>query len=232
MRALIVDDEPLARQRLKRLLAECPDVSVIGEAGDTAAAAAMLPREPDLIFLDIEMPGETGLDWAERLRDLPVPPAIIFTTAHPQHALEAFRSSPVDYLLKPVEPERLASAMARVRQVTRAQQQQEPTLTVRLGRHDRVLRASELVAIFAEQKYARIVFDDGEALVSESLKDLEQQFDQWLIRIHRHSLVSRQRLKEIELDSEGRHLARIAGLDEQPEISRRALRQVREMLGL
>lgn len=232
MRALIVDDEPLARQRLKRLLAECPDVSVIGEAGDTAAAAGLLPREPDLIFLDIEMPGETGLDWAERLRNLPVPPAIIFTTAHPQHALDAFRSSPVDYLLKPVEPERLASAMARVRQITRAQQQQEPTLTVRLGRHDRVLRASELVAIFAEQKYARIVFDDGEALVGESLKDLEQQFDQWLIRIHRHSLVSRQRLKEIELDSDGRHLARVAGLDEQPEISRRALRQVREMLGL
>lgn len=232
MRALIVDDEPLARQRLKRLLAECPDVSVIGEAGDTAAAAGLLLREPDLIFLDIEMPGETGLDWAERLRALPVPPAIIFTTAHPQHALDAYRSSPVDYLLKPIEPERLVSAMARVRQITRAQQQQEPTLTVRLGRHDRVLRASELVAIFAEQKYARIVFDEGEALVSESLRELEQQFDQWLIRIHRHSLVSRQRLKEIELDSDGGHRARVAGLDEQPEISRRALRQVREMLGL
>lgn len=231
MRALIVDDEPLARQRLKRLLADCPDISVTGEAGNTAAANALLSQEPDLIFLDIEMPGENGLDWAYRLRSLPVPPAIIFTTAHPEHALDAFRSSPVDYLLKPIEPERLNSALSRVRQITRAQQQQQPSLRVRIGRQDRLLRASELIAVFAEQKYARIVFEGGEALVSDSLKDLERQFTGWLVRIHRHTLVSRQRLTEVVQDSQGRHVAHVRGLDEHPEISRRALKAIRDLLG-
>jgi len=231
MRALIVDDEPLARQRLKRLLADCPDICVIGEAGNTAVAGELLAHEPDLVFLDIEMPGESGLDWANRLRNLPVPPAIIFTTAHPEHALAAFRSSPVDYLLKPVEPERLTSALSRVRQITRAQQQQEPGMTVRIGRQSRLLRASELIGVFAEQKYARVVFEGGEALVGDSLKDIEQQFDSWLIRIHRHTLVSRQRLTEIVQDAQGRHLAHVTGLTEQPEISRRALKNIREILG-
>jgi len=104
MNVLLVDDEPLARARLRRLLQVHPDIQVMGEAGSAEVAERALNDEPDLIFLDIEMPGESGLAWAARLRQRAVPPAIIFTTAHPQHALDAFVSSPVDYLLKPIEP--------------------------------------------------------------------------------------------------------------------------------
>ncbi len=227
MRVLIVDDEPLARARLRRLLAADSSLVVIGEAAHTRAAEALLALDPDLVLLDIDMPGENGLDFARRLRARPVPPAIIFTTAHPQHALDAFASSPVDYLLKPIEADRLAAAVHRARQPTRAQQDHEPKLRVLIGRQTRQLAASELIAAISEDKYTRLIHADGEVLIEQSLKEIENRFAPYLLRLHRHSLAHRGRIRALDRGSDGQYRARIEGLAEPLEISRRCLPAVR-----
>lgn len=231
MRALIVDDEPLARVRLRRMLDAYPGIVVIGEAGHTAAAEALLDRDPDLVFLDIEMPGESGLDWATRLRERPLPPAIIFTTAHPQHALDAFTAGPVDYLLKPIEQDRLTQAIVRARQPTRAQQDREPSLSIQIGRAQRLIRASQVIAVLSEDKYTRLIHSTGEALIDQSLKEIEVLMGDYVLRLHRHSLVNRARLTVIRRDGSGRHFAEVQGLDMPLEISRRALPHVKQALG-
>lgn len=230
MRVLIVDDEPLARARLRRLLAEHPDVLVVAEADHVKMAEAALATEPDLVFLDIEMPGESGLSWAKRLRERAVPPAIIFTTAHPEHALDAFSSSPIDYLVKPIEPDRLAQAITRAAQPTRAQQSQEPGLTIQIGRQQRLIRATDIIAALSEDKYTRLITTEGEALLEQSLKELEQLFGTYLLRIHRHSLINRARLRGITRSASGQYLAEVIGLSEPQEISRRAVPVVRSVL--
>lgn len=230
MRVLIVDDEPLARARLRRLLQVHQDIYIVAEAGTAAAAEQALCFEPDLIFLDIEMPGESGLAFAARLRQRPLPPAIIFTTAHPQHALDAFASSPVDYLLKPIEPARLAAALARARQPTRAQQVNEPKLSVQIGRQLRLVFAQDILAALSEDKYTRLLHVAGEAMIDLSLKELEAQFGDRLLRIHRHALINRARLKSIVSNTQGQHFADVLGLAQPLEISRRALPLVRAAL--
>ncbi|HQS02627.1 MAG TPA: LytTR family DNA-binding domain-containing protein [Halothiobacillus sp.] len=231
MRVLIVDDEPLARARLRRLLQAHIDVQVLGEAGNALAAeAALTITEPDLIFLDIEMPGESGLAFAARLRLRAVPPAIIFTTAHPQHALDAYASSPIDYLLKPIEPARLAAALARASQPTRAQQVQEPKLSVQIGRQQRLIYAQDILAALSEDKYTRLIHTEGEAIIDLSLKELETQFGDRLLRIHRHALINRARLQGVISQAQGQHFADVLGLVQPLEISRRALPLVRAAL--
>ena len=232
MKVLIVDDEPLARARLRRLLAADPHLIVIGEAAHTREAEALLAAEPDLVLLDIDMPGETGLAFAQRLRQRPVPPAIIFTTAHPQHALDAFASSPVDYLLKPIEPARLQAAVQRARQPTRAQQDHTPKLPVQIGRQLRQIAANELIAVLSEEKYTRVIYQDGEALIEQSLKEIEAQFADYLLRLHRHSLVHRGRIRALERGGDGQYRARIEGLPESLVISRRCLPAVRAALSI
>lgn len=227
MKVLIVDDEPLARARLRRLLAVDPRVVVVGEAAHTRAAEALLSADPDLVLLDIDMPGESGLDFAQRLRARALPPAIIFTTAHPQHALAAFASSPIDYLLKPIEPARLEAALQRARQPTRAQQERAPKLTVSIGRQTRQLAASELIAVLSEDKYTRVIHTGGEALIEQSLKEIEALFAAYLVRLHRHSLVHRGRILALERSADGQYRARIDGLAQPLDISRRCLPAVR-----
>ncbi len=231
MKVLIVDDEPLARARLRRLLSADPRLVVIGEAAHTRAAEALLVSDPDLVLLDIDMPGENGLDFARRLRQRPVPPAIIFTTAHPQHALDAFASSPVDYLLKPIEPARLEAAVQRARQPTRAQQDHAPKLPVQIGRQLRQIAASELIAVLSEDKYTRVIHTGGDALIERSLKDIEAQFADYLLRLHRHILVHRGRIRALERGIDGQYRARIDGLPEPLDISRRCLPAVRAAVG-
>jgi two-component system response regulator AlgR len=230
MNVLLVDDEPLARARLRRLLQVHPDIQVMGEAGSAEVAERALNDEPDLIFLDIEMPGESGLAWAARLRQRAVPPAIIFTTAHPQHALDAFVSSPVDYLLKPIEPTRLAAALARARQPTRAQQVIEPRLSIQIGRQQRVILAQDIVAALSEDKYTRLIYSAGEAIVDLSLKELEAQLGDRLLRIHRQATINRARLQGVMSNAQGQHFAVVLGLAQPLEISRRALPLVRAAL--
>lgn len=235
MRALIVDDEPLARQRLRRLLDSLGGVEVIAEAGNANQAWEAMRQLPDLVFLDIEMPGEDGIQLAHRLRQMELPPAIIYTTAHADRALLASETAPAGYLLKPIEPAALRAAIDRSTQPTRSLQATRPTLSVRLGREELRLDAEQLIAALAEDKATRLHFLDPadgrqrEAWIEMSLNELETRFDGRLLRLHRNSLANPDHVISITQE-EGRYRCQLRLLDEPLAISRRAWRTVRNAL--
>lgn len=233
MRVLIVDDEPLARSRLKRLLAQHANFSCVGEAASAQEAVVQsFALLPDLVFLDIEMPDGDGLTVAAQLLALSPPPAVVFVTAHPQHALAAYQVAPADYLLKPVSAERLALTLSRLGAKTRAHLEKQATqwLSYRTGL---VTSRVELSAVFylqAGDKYVRMVFAGGEALLEQSLKQLEEQYPTQLLRIHRNTLVLASRIKAIHQTPDGKHLLELTQHHELLEISRRELAKLRQLL--
>ncbi|MBQ0957688.1 response regulator transcription factor [Ideonella sp. 4Y11] len=203
---LIVDDEPLARMRLRGLLADAtqPRLQVLAEAGSAAEALHALARQPvDLVLLDIHMPGLDGLGLAERLREQQPAPAVVFVTAHAEHALRAFELEAVDYLTKPVRRERLAQAVQRVaarrgqRPVPTAPVDERPMLVV--SDRGRVLRIplSELVYLRAEMKYVTLRTRSHSYVLDDSLGELEQRLGEAVIRIHRSVLVARQAVRAL-----------------------------------
>ncbi|MCL7744997.1 LytTR family DNA-binding domain-containing protein [Guyparkeria hydrothermalis] len=235
MRALIVDDEPLARGRLRRLLVGLGGVEVVGEAANADEACEAMRTVPDLVFLDIEMPGEDGIRLGHRLREADLPPAIIYTTAHADRALIASETAPAGYLLKPVEPDALRAAIDRAAQPTRCQQARRPTLPVRLGREELCLGAEHLVAALAEDKATQLHFLDPadgrrrEAWIETSLNELEARFDGRLLRLHRNSLANPRQIVSVTHEG-GLHHCHLRHLDEPLAISRRAWRTVRAAL--
>jgi two-component system, LytTR family, response regulator len=173
MKALIIDDERLARVELKRLLGAHPEVEVVGEARSGEEALAMIAKlDPDLIFLDIQMPGMTGFDLLERLDDLP---QVIFTTAYDEYALKAFEVNALDYLLKPVIPARLAAAIARVRPQTEPARLEQ--VFVRDGDRCWIVRLPEIFLLESEGNYTRVYFGRERPLIRRSLNALEGQLD-------------------------------------------------------
>ena len=240
MRVLIVDDEPLARARLRSLLGELEGYSITGEAGDGAAALASVDRGGvEIVLLDIRMPGMNGLEAARHLAELEAPPAVIFTTAYGEHALEAFEANAVDYLLKPVRKERLAEALARARRPTLAQlksvDDEFPTgarqqLTVRIGGRLERVEVSEVRAFVAEQKYVTIHHPGGESLIEESLKSLEREFGTRFLRIHRNALINTGYLRGMEKTADGGWRALLDGLEQGVEASRRHVAELRKVL--
>jgi two-component system response regulator AlgR len=246
MNVLIVDDEELARLRLRALLAGLPelDVTVVGEAGDADEALALLQRTAaDAVLLDIRMPGRDGLRLAQVLRALPQPPAVIFVTAHADHALKAFELEAVDYLTKPVRSERLFAALQRVRQrlnpSSGAAPLEAPALVV--SDRGRVLRLplAEVLYLKAELKYVTLRTAEREHLVDETLSDLERRLADLggaYIRIHRNALVARHAIRALELrgaagdSSSDGWAVRVAPLDEWLAVSRRQVAAVRTAL--
>lgn len=259
MNVLIVDDEPLARLRLRSLLLALPefDVNVVAEAGDAAEALALLNLHTvDAVLLDIRMPGLTpheGLHLAARLRAMPQPPAVVFVSAHAEHALKAFELEAVDYLTKPVRSERLRDALQRVRQrlqplsTMQAALQDAPALVV--SDRGRVLRLPlpEVLVLKAGHKYVTLRTPLHEYVLDESLSELEQRLAALAgpeaghtghIRIHRNALVARHAIRELALrdatepgDEAGDGWAvRVAPLDEWLAVSRRQLATVRAAL--
>ncbi|WP_079416807.1 LytR/AlgR family response regulator transcription factor [Thiomonas intermedia] len=211
MNVLIVDDEPLARSRLRRLLAELPETTqaVVDEAADAAEAWALLRRlRVDVLLLDIQMPGQTGMDLARRLAGDPGVhhPAIVFVTAHEEHALDAFGVSAVDYLTKPVRRERLALAMGKATLWLRAQGAVASTPTgvetVYLTVQDRGalkrLPLADILYCRADTKYTTLRTLHQHYLVDTSLVDLEQRYAEHFVRIHRSALVAAQAIRSLE----------------------------------
>ena len=200
LRVLLVDDEPLARLRLRQLLAwradDLPPVLVVGEADSAVALAALLDGGLvcDLVLLDIGLPGRSGLDIAQALRQRPLQPAVVFVTAHADHALRAFDLDAVDYLTKPVRRERLLAALQRVQRWrsagASAAAPAAPVLVV--SDRGRVLRlpVAELLSLKAEQKYVQLVSRHGEWLLDDALSDLEQRLGPAVLRVHRNALVA------------------------------------------
>ena len=259
LRTLIVDDEPLARLRLRGLLeglAGLP-VRVQGEAGSSAQALVWLKEHAcDLVFLDIQMPGPDGLQLAQSLEALPQRPIVIFVTAHAGHALRAFEIEALDYLTKPVRRERLASAVERARSrlherlaAATWQSTQAETETLAEGEfltiteRGRLIRVPLVEVLFfkAELKYLTVRTATQSYIMEGSLTELEQRLGERFLRIHRNALVARKALREL-----GRHMAqpagdpdgesgegwavRVAPVDEWLSVSRRQVAAVREAL--
>jgi len=230
MRVLIVDDEPLARARLDALLKECPDVDVVGSVGDgEAALAALSEMQPDLLLLDINMPGMDGKTLAARLANR-TRPQIVFCTAYEAHAVHAFDLGAADYLLKPVRVERLRDALKRVRQRLDAQPR-EPAgwLHARVRGEPVRIALDEVVCLLAEEKYVVAHRANDQLLLDDSLRQLEETYPD-LIRLHRNCLVPAHRLIGLKTLADGRVLARLAGTDFSPEVSRRNLPALRKLL--
>ncbi len=237
MRVVIVDDEPLARARLRGLLSREDDVEVVAEAGDgRAALLACDTHRPDLVMMDIRMPGMDGLEAARQLARQASPPLLVFCTAFDAHALSAFETAALDYLVKPVRPERLAEALRRAR--TRLgvapapsdDKQARTQLCAKLGGHLRLIPVADIQYLQAEEKYVVVHHANGEDLIEESLKSLEEEFGERFLRIHRNCLVARDALKELRRDADGHAQAILHGVERPLDVSRRSLAELRETM--
>ncbi len=240
MNILIVDDEKPARDRLRRLLGSLPDYAVVGEARNGNEAVDLTERyQPDVVLMDIRMPGMDGLEAARHISRDEHPPAIIFTTAFSDHALEAFEANAMDYLLKPVKIDRLQHAIESSARLNRLQIQEQlevlndnevrKHICARV-RGNLVLIALEDIFYFqAEQKYVTVRHAGGEVLIEEPLKTLEQEFKDRFYRIHRNALVRLDKVAGMKNNSGG-HQIFFNDIDEKLEVSRRHLPGVRKIL--
>jgi two-component system response regulator AlgR len=253
LKVLIVDDEDLARLRMRSLLADCasPGAEVAGEAGSAAEALHWLAgNAADLVLLDINMPGLDGLQLAERLRASANPPRIVFVTAHASHALKAFEIDAVDYLTKPVRRARLQEALVRVAQrldrpaavapiAAPAAPAEQPVLVVSdRGRVQRV-PVADILYLKAELKYVTLRTPAHAYVLDDSLSDLETRLGDTMLRIHRNALVARTAVTKLERraptdgggdgDAEG-WAVQVGATQEWLAVSRRQLTQVRELL--
>jgi len=240
MRVLIVDDEPLARERLRRM-AEEGGAEVVGEAGDGKAALLACARlKPDVVLLDIRMPGMDGIEAARHLAALNTAPAVIFTTAYGDYALQAFEAQAVDYLLKPVRAERLSQALEKARRLTQGQMaalvaaepcaQGRSHLSSSLHGNLTLIPIEEVLFLRAELKYVTVRHSHGESLIEDSLKALEDEFGERFVRIHRNALVARAAIEGLEKSADGLVRMKVRGCPERLEISRRHLPEVRRLL--
>jgi two-component system response regulator AlgR len=232
MRVLIADDEPLARARLGSLLARRADIEVVGSVADgEAALEACAALHPDVVLLDIEMPGLGGTAVARRLAGEPLRPQVIFCTAYEQHALSAFDLGATDYLLKPVRAERLDEALDRAASRLRvAATAQAAWLRARSGTDEVRVRLDDVLYLLADEKYVAVHHGGGMWLIDDSLRQLETVHGERLVRLHRNCLVPRARLLGLKTLSDGRVLARLSGTEVTPEVSRRNLPAVRQLL--
>jgi two-component system response regulator AlgR len=236
LKVLIIDDEPPARERLRGLLTEIGDLEVIGEAATGAEALASVhDLAPDVVLLDVRMPGMSGLEVARHLNVLDEPPAVIFTTAYDQYAVEAFEANAVGYLLKPVRKEQLTAALARAGRLTRAQLQTLAAAGARRShiaarRRDglRLIPVEEVQYFLADQKYTTVRHLGGEDLIEDSLRLLEGELGAAFVRIHRNALVGVKYLERIERTAEGQYVVRLRGCEAPLQVSRRMAGELRE----
>lgn len=239
MKLLIVDDEPLARQRLAALVAEVGGHVVAGEAANGREAVEQAEAlGVDVVLLDIAMPVMDGLEAAHHLASLRSPPAVVFCTAFDQHALAAFEAAAVDYLVKPVRRERLVEALERARRHRAAQQlpvlpgseRRRSHLSARLRGSLRLIPVDEIRYLQAEEKYVVVHHARGEDLIEESLKSLEAEFGDRFVRIHRNCLVASDEFAELRRAADGQVHAILRHDGVALEVSRRCLPALRERL--
>lgn len=249
LRVLLVDDEALARLRLRTLLQDCADPAsqVVGEAGDAASAQSLLQTcACDVLLLDIGLPGHDGLQLAAALRALPQPPAVVFVTAHAHHALRAFELDAVDYLTKPVGRERLRAALQRVAQRLRPPEAAAPSSPAQpvlvVSDRGRLLRlpVAEVLYLKAELKYVTLRTASHAYVLDDALADLEQRLGDAFVRVHRNALVARSAVRALERrrgdstlgeDGHADHWAvQVMPVGEWLAVSRRQLAVVRDAL--
>jgi two-component system response regulator AlgR len=230
---LIVDDEVPARDRMRRMLDELPQFAIAGEAGSGGEAMdAISALQPDIVLLDISMPGMDGMALARTLQRGGAQPAIIFCTAYQNQALDAFEAEAIDYLVKPVRAERLAQALEKARRFLGDRELQEPSQYLRSTVGGKVLLTpiERVICLLAEDKYTTVIHEKGRTVIDDSLSVLEQRFPEMFFRIHRNALISRRHLRGLERSKEGQAVAVLSGTDERPEISRRNVSALRRLL--
>jgi two-component system LytT family response regulator len=238
MRALIIDDERLARSELRRLLKDFPQVEIVGEARNADEAAAQIQElEPDLLFLDIQMPGDNGFQLLERLDHAPL---VIFTTAYDKYALKAFDVNALDYLVKPIAPERLGAAITKV--LARASSVETPTpseakatpvagnhqVFVRDGDHCWFVKLKDIALLESEGNYTRLFFGSNKPLLLRSLNYLQTRLDSnSFFRANRKQIINLSFIETIHAWPNGGYLIKLQGGFE-VTMSRRQAQQFQE----
>lgn len=239
MKVLIVDDEQLARDRLARMIAGYDGYEVVGEAAngiDAVKQASSL--QPEVVLLDIRMPGMDGLETARHFGDFDEPPAVIFCTAYEEHAVEAFNLQAVGYLLKPVRKDNLEAALGNAQRVNKAQlaalSSEQPPRRSHISARTR--RGMELIPVDAvryfqaDQKYVTVRHAEGEVIVDETLRDLEEEFAQQFVRVHRNALVAAHYVIGLDRLGSGHYQIRLKDVDEALDVSRRHVAAVRKFI--
>lgn len=215
MKVLIVDDEAPARDRLRQLLDDSGQHEVVGEAGHGQEALDIAARvAPDVILLDIRMPGIDGVETAHHLNSFETPPAIIFTTAYDEYAIDAFEANAIGYVLKPVRRERLDQALAQAARLTSAAllevgkrsgiSEQRRHVCARVRGELKLIPITDVMYFIADQKYVNVVHTNGRDLIDDPLKALEDEFADQFVRIHRGALVALSAIDSLKRDEEGR----------------------------
>jgi len=239
MKILIVDDEPLARERLQRLLDELATGAVVAEAANGQQAIELCGQQPvDVVLMDIRMPVLDGIKTAQLLAQQAQPPAIIFTTAFDEYALQAFDVYAIDYLVKPIRRERLARALQRVSHLSPRQLQgldstddrQRTHIRARNGNKLELIPIDSIHCLHAEHKYVTVFHNSGHLLIEESLKSLEPHLDEKFVRIHRNAIINMQSLERLEKDKQGQWQVRLKQVTDAIEVSRRHLPALRQRI--
>lgn len=243
MHILVVDDESLARQRLIRLLNDVEGCEVIGEAasGDEALAAINI-LDPELVFLDISMPGIDGMAAAKQIATMDDPPAIIFCTAYDEYALQAFEVEAAGYIVKPVQKDQLVQTLEKVRKLNKVQRSAlgglapehldniRQNITAKSRKGVELIPLADVYCFVADQKYVTVVHKNGETLIDETLKELETEFNDYFVRVHRNALVAKQHILGIEKDKTGRYEIKLKDAEFRPMVSRRHLTEIKQLL--
>lgn len=238
---LIVDDEPPARERLERLIAELPSWQLLGSCGSAREALERVGTlQPRVVLLDIRMPGMTGLEAARHLNALAEPPAVVFTTAYDEYALAAFDAHAVDYLLKPVRRERLRAALDQAARLTAAQlagmasapeySARRTHIAVRVRERLKLIALDDVLYFRADSKYVTVCHVAGEDLLDESLRQLEEEFAERFVRVHRSVLVSTTRIAALERGEDGVYWLTLRDHPETLPVSRRQLAELKRRL--
>ena len=238
MKILIVDDEPLARQRLQRLLARLRPEATLLEAANGADALVIADEEqPEIMLLDIRMPEMDGVEVASRLLEKQPAPAVIFCTAYDEYALDALRHQAIAYLLKPARERELERALEAAVRLNKAQLQ---ALGVpEAGREElasvghrgvETLPVAAIRCLLAEDKYVRACAPQGELLLVESLRELEAEFPHRFLRIHRNALVAPAHISRLSRAGDGGWVVELDGVDERPQVSRRHVAEIKAEL--
>jgi two-component system response regulator AlgR len=241
MKVLIVDDEVPACARLRAMLEDLGGYEVCGEAANGHEALQLCAAEqPDVLLLDIRMPGMDGLEAARHLQLLQPPPAIIFTTAYNDYALQAFETHALDYLLKPVRQERLLDALLHAQRLTQVQAASLRNAEAQHGERQRIcanvrgnlqlIPVEEIRYFLADQKYVVVGTADAQLLIEETLKSLEQEFAERFVRIHRNALVARRYIAGLGKADDGHAQVSLAGVEQPLEVSRRHIADVRKLV--
>ena len=239
MKILIVDDEPLARSRLQDLLGDIGKHQIVGEASNGRTAIEQAQQlGPDIVLLDINMPEMSGLEAAIHLSRLKHAPAVIFTTAYSEHALEAFDANAIDYLLKPIRLTRLEQALEKAQPLLRSQLDgaaaNQNLSRDHISAHQRggikLIPIEDIYYFHSDNKYVVVHHKAGEVLIDDPLKSLEQEFGDRFTRIHRNSLAANNCIEALEKVSDNHFQLRLRGCDALLEVSRRQLPTVRKLI--